>query len=187
MGLLKSCLFWLQITLFLVNFKRDEDHSRDRTRRVRTMTLLHTVSFYATWVMSSVFFVMLYVAWNNPERGDWLYPTSSFAANAYIATVLPLQAFFDWFILYMLPRFQRLKREHPSWALRAVLWGVMFERRSENRNSRGAGEDVFPSKQGVLYEEVFPSSISADCVRDDIDGDVNDDSIMASMRYETLC
>jgi hypothetical protein len=170
-----------------------ENHNRERTRRVRAMAMLYTVPFYATWVVPSVFFIMFHVAFNNPDRS---LPTSraSFAVNTYIATVLPLQGFFNWFI-YMLPRFQRLKREHPSWALRRIMCGVvgrMFQRAccDCSRRSHSTDHPTSDVVEGSTADDPAHQqrmNITSNAGGDDIDGDedIDDDgeSMMASIYY----
>jgi len=91
-------------------------HRRLQTRgnKVRRMGLLYLIPFFITWVVPAILLFLSYASWFFnffPNGSVAIY----FYAQIYIATFLPLQGFFNWFV-YMYRRYQsrKLMRDRSS-------------------------------------------------------------------------
>ena len=138
-----------------------------KTRQVRNMAFLYSIPFYATWVVPNLWFIITRHIWFG--RLD-LRPSlkATFTMQVYLTTALPLQGFLNWMI-YMLPRFQRVREQNPSWTLPRVLanvFGKIFRSRGDDLNNEESEE---------------AANDNDNCDNDDDDDDDDNESMIGSM------
>ena len=158
-----------------------------KTRQVRTMALLYTLPFYMTWVVPCMWFIISYISYQ-PHFDLTLEPLPTYVMNVYIATALPLQGFFNWMI-YMLPRFKRLRHEHPQWRLGRVLanmCGHICQRRQEQEPQNDNNDEDNESLMGSMIESIQVMSLeqqqhSSSTEEQEPQNDSNDEDNESSM------
>lgn len=107
--------------------------------RVRNMALLYTIPFTTTWVCSVILMIIQQEGFNNRM---YVSPLTGYFISIWIALFLPLQGFFNW-IIYMIPRFQRIKKENSSEQFFVVVLRVFggISRRRNVSNGRADSAD----------------------------------------------
>ena len=136
---------------------------RKMAQRVYIMAFLYTIPFYMTWVIPTVYYIIMTLVY----RGKVSFFPSQRAQDAmqvYIATIMPLQGFFNWCI-YMIPTFQSIQIHQLSTNLSAFFGSSLFSRRSPEND-----DEVDTSGSGERAVEEIDRSCMFVQILTDVDG-----------------
>ena len=161
------------------NSQRLMESVQTKTRQVRNMAFLYSVPFYATWIVPNLWFLLIRYSWNGNLKIEPT-PRCTFWMGIYISTLLSLQGFFNWMI-YIFPRFQRIRMEQPSWTLPKVLknvFGKIFRSRGDTSQSGEGSVKKMEKKESAKEKDNHNDDDDDD---NNNDGDDDEESIIGSM------
>ena len=142
-----------------------EPRNKKLAKRVRNMALLYSIPFTTTWVVSVIWQIMQQTAWTNQIQ---MKPLTVYVMQVWIALFLPLQGFFNW-IVYMIPRFQRVRRENSSARFLQIVLKVFagISRSSSQNNHYGNDRNMKDDDDESMVGELFMSHESPEIVSND--------------------
>ena len=161
------------------NSQRIMESVHTKTRQVRNMAFLYSVPFYATWIVPNLWFLLIRYQWIGNIKIDPT-PRCTFWMGIYISTMVSLQGFFNWMI-YIFPRFQRIRMEQPSWTLPKVLknvFGKIFRSRGDTSQSGEVSVKKMEKKESANEKDNHNDDDDDD---NNNDGDDDEESIIGSM------
>mmetsp|Transcript_13684 Transcript_13684/g.21973 ORF Transcript_13684/g.21973 Transcript_13684/m.21973 type:complete len:322 (+) Transcript_13684:504-1469(+) len=115
----------------------------DRVRSVARMGLMYTIPFYLTWLLPTIFTLMVFLSWRT-GNDEWMTPLNQFVIVVYTGLMLPFQGFFNW-IIYMLPRFATFRKKYLNHFCNG--WNNKLFCCCEPQNGANSNDRIVPSNK----------------------------------------